>query len=359
MRPRHRRWHRRRLGLVLVAGTVLLGACRTPDRSRADDDRPVASTATVGSATTAQIPATTAPPIDLRNADLVRRRYRIACPGGEVEVDAATASGVGVDGGSLAVSGFVARFADLTGDGVVEALLPASCARSGDPGSAIESVVVVAAGPVGPAQMGGPILGREPLAVGGTVALARPLPGPGELPCCTATVRWEAVTFLDGAWVAHSGGAPVTEADVAVPEGLGSLSVGAPYPELAVTSGQPIEVTDVGASEGACTRIAIPGGLPGVAGWGGDGTLQAVEIIDPAVRTAEGFGIGTYAADVAAAHQGELRVYELGGAARELVYVPALLPELVTSFRTENEVVVEIVVGRQGWAEGGGGCFRG
>lgn len=344
--------------LVMVA--ALLAGCtgsgREADRAGPVESSTPTSAEAVGTVTaSAPEPAST---LDLRDADLVRRRYRISCPGGDVEVDAAATSGIGIAGTPLAVSGFVARFADLTGDGAAEALLPVKCSRAGDPNSTVDSVVVVAMGPVGPAQMGGPILGRDPVAVGGSIAVARGAPGPGELPCCSATVRWESVAFVDGAWVPHSRGAPATEGDVAVPEGLGSLSIGGHYAELAVTSGQTIEVTAM-ADDGACDRISLPGGLASVSGWGGDGALQALVIGNPAVRTVEGLGIGSPEGDVVEAHEGELEVNELGGGALQLVHVPAGAPELVTAFRVEAQVVVEIAVGRRGWAEGSGGCIRG
>jgi len=354
-----------RIAPAVVAVALLLGACSggsSGDRAETDGAGGGSSTSAPSAAAESTVPAsTTTPvattvPIDLRTTDLLHRTYRVVCPGGEVEVDASAPAAVGADGTPLTVTGFVPRYVDLTGDGRVEALLPVTCLWSADLTSATGSVVVVGADASGPLQLGGPIPGSDPVVVGQVVATGRPLPVAGEAPCCAATVRYEALAFSDGSWIPASGGAPATEADPIVPQGLGSIAIDTPYGELAIATGGPVDVVGAAATQDACTTVAFASGGAGVTGYGGDGVLRSLVITVPGARTVEGLGVGSTEAEVTTAITTGLESYDLGDGTRELVHVPADDPELITSFELVAGTVTAVVVGHQGWAEEGGGC---
>ncbi len=102
----------------------------------------------------------------------------------------------------------------------------------------------------------------------------------------------------------------------------------------------------------------LPSGPEGVGGIGGDGLVQAVHVSNPAVRTAEGLGVGSTEIEVQAAFPGQVSVLpheQVPGGQHLIVDFPDQ-PDRVLLFNTDGTTVTDYAAGAAGWADVAEGC---
>ncbi|MBX3286833.1 MAG: hypothetical protein KF703_15905 [Actinobacteria bacterium] len=355
----------RRAGILAVVGVLALAACSSgsSDDAAASSSttsprrRPSTGAAPATSSTTLA-PSTTSTPFDLRRADLSAGPYRVRCPGGEVDL-APGAPSPGVDDRPVVLDPLAPQFVDLTGDGRPEAVAEAACHVVDDPDAAVvRSVVVLAADAGAVVQMGQPLDGADPAVVGGSLAVGREASvgtdGAGQ----ARSMVYEPFTFDGSSWVPGSDGVPVAATDPVTVDGMGPLVVGAPFGEVAIATGAPIEAADRADDAGACVDLVVADGPEGVDAVGGGGVVRAVHVENPAVRTDDGLGIGSTEVEVQFTFPGFVAVRPDPGVpgGRQLVVTSPDLGDRVLRFDTDGTVVTGYAAGEAGWADGAGGC---
>lgn len=357
-----RSWSRR---AAVVPALVLVGlAACSPGASDADGGPPTTARRSTTSAdptpSSSPTPApssTSAPPTDLRQADLAAQPHQVRCPGGEVALQPGVAA-PGVDDRPVAIDTFEPQFLDLTGDGRPEAVVEVTCRVAEEGGTAVRSVIVLAdeAGRV--VQLGAPIDGADPTVVGEQLAVGRDASVSTDASGAATSVVYESFSFDGSTWVSSSDGSPLQESDPVTLDGIGGVLVGAPFGEVAISTGQPIEATDALATGGSCVEIVLPAGPEGVGGLGGGGLVHAVRVSNPAVRTAEGLGVGSTGVDVQLTFPGQVSVLPhqtLPGGEHLIVDFPDQ-PDRVLLFNTDGTTVTDYAAGSAGWADVAEGC---
>lgn len=363
VRREARRSSLERPAVLLVA--VLLGsvAC-TPGGS--DDDAsppttarraPTSAPAASSSSSSPAATSTTVASTDLRQADLTDQPYRVRCPGGEVELQPGVAA-PGVDDRTVAVGTFEPQFLDLTGDGRPEAVVEVACAVVDDDATSVRSVVVLADEAGAVVQVGQPLDGGDPTVVGGLLAVGRDASVSADAAGAATSVVYEPFTFDGATWVPSSEGSPVQVTDPVTVDGIGAVLVGAPFGEVAISTGRPIEAADRSGTGGACVEIVLPSGPEGVGGIGGDGLVQAVHVSNPAVRTTEGLGVGSTGVEVQFAFPGQVSVlpHESVPGGQHLIVDFPDQPDRVLLFNTDGTTVTDYAAGAAGWADVAEGC---
>lgn len=352
--------------LAVLGAAVLLGsvAC-TPGGSEDDAAPPTTARRTTSSAPAAPsssssapvASSTTVPPPDLREADLTDQPYRVRCPGGEVELQPGVAA-PGIDDRPVVVDAFEPQFLDLTGDGRPEAVVEVACTVVDEPATRSRSVVVLADDTGAVVQVGQPLDGADPTVVGGLLAVGREASVSTDASGSATSVVYEPFTFDGSTWVSSSEGSPVQVTDPVTLDGIGAVLVGAPFGEVAISSGRPIEAADRTGSGGACVEIVLPSGPEGVGGIGGDGLVQAVLVSNPAVRTAEGLGVGSTGVEVQFAFPGQVSVlpHERVPGGQHLIVDFPDQPDRVLLFNTDGTTVTDYAAGAAGWADVAEGC---
>lgn len=379
-----RSWWSFRSAAVAVAALLTSAAC-APGASDTGSAGPTTSrrtstTASVAAATSSTSPAsssTSAPPTDLRRVDLAARPHRVRCPGGEVELQPGVAA-PGADARPVVIDSFEPQFLDLTGDGRPEAVVEVACRVADESSTGVRSVIVLAdqAGEV--VQLGQPLDGTDPTVVGSSLAVGRATDegaevstevstdegagvstdAAGAAASTPTTTVYEPFSFDGSSWVPGSDGTPVQPSDPVTLDGIGSVLVGAPFGEVAISTGEPIEVADQLATGGACVELVFPSGPEGVGGLGGDGVVHAVHVDNPAIRTGEGLGVGSTEVEVQYAFPGQVSVlphpYVPGG--HHLIVDFPDLPDRVLLFSTDGTTVTDFAAGAAGWADVAEGC---
>lgn len=365
-----------------VAGVALLtSAACAPGASDTDAAGPTTSrrtstTASVDAATSSTAPAsssTSTPPTDLRRVDLAARPHRVRCPGGEVELQPGVAA-PGADARPVVIDSFEPQFLDLTGDGRPEAVVEVACRVADEWSTGVRSVIVLAdqAGEV--VQLGQPLDGADPTVVGSSLAVGRATDvnaeasteastevstdAAGAATSTPTSIVYEPFSFDGSSWVPGSDGTAVQPGDPVTVDGIGPVLVGAPFGEVAISTGEPIEVEDQLATGGACVELVFPSGPEGVGGLGGDGVVHAVHVDNPAIRTGEGLGVGSTEVEVQYAFPDQVSVlphpYVPGG--HQLIVDFPDLPDRVLLFNTDGTTVTDFAAGAAGWADLAEGC---
>lgn len=302
-------------------------------------------------------PSTTAPPFDLRRADLGAHAYRVLCPGGELDLVPRTPS-PGVDDRPVVLDPFEPQFLDLTGDGRPEAVVEVGCRVADEWSTGVRSVIVLGAEAGAVVQLGQPLEGADPTVVGAALAVGRPASVATAASGSATSVVYEPYSFDGSAWVPISAGTPVLPSDPVTVDGIGSVLVGAPFGEIAISTGRPVEAADGGATGGACVEVVLPDAPEGVAGLGGDGAVRAVHVDNPAVRTAEGLGVGSTEVEVQFAFPGQVSVLpdEAHPGGHHLIVDFPDLDGRVLRFDTDGTTVTGYAAGETGWADVAEGC---
>lgn len=361
-----------------VAGVALLtSAACAPGASDTDAAGPTTSrrtstTASVDAATSSTAPAsssTSTPPTDLRRVDLAARPHRVRCPGGEVELQPGVAA-PGADARPVVIDSFEPQFLDLTGDGRPEAVVEVACRVADEWSTGVRSVIVLAdqAGEV--VQLGQPLDGADPTVVGSSLAVGRATDvnaeastevstdAAGAATSTPTSTVYEPFSFDGSSWVPGSDGTAVQPGDPVTVDGIGPVLVGAPFGEVAISTGEPIEVEDQLATGGACVELVFPSGPEGVGGLGGEGVVHAVHVDNPAIRTGEGLGVGSTEVEVQYAFPDQVSVlphpYVPGG--HQLIVDFPDLPDRVLLFNTDGTTVTDFAAGAAGWADLAEGC---
>jgi hypothetical protein len=359
-------WNR---GVAAAVAVVVLGsaACSPGGPGRDDGVAPSTTRRTATSAppalerpaSTSSIPvssSTSTPRSDLRQADLGSRPHLVRCPGGEAEVQPGVAA-PGADGRTVVIGTFEPQFLDLTGDGRPEAVVEVTCRVADEWSEGDRSVIVLAdeAGEV--VQLGQPLEGADPTVVGGSLAVGRRTAAGEAASGAAAEIVYEPFTFDGATWVPGAGGSPLLVTDPVTVDGIGAVLVGAPFGEAAISTGQGVETVDPLAS-GACVEIAFRSGPEGVRGRGGDGVIHAVLVDNPAVRTAEGLGVGSTEVEVQFTFPGQVSVLPAAGVpgGQHLIVDFADQPDRVLLFTTDGTTVTDYAAGAAGWADVAEGC---
>jgi len=391
--------HARRTALlakvVTLAVVALLGGCGYGDPSAAPPpDAPSTTAASIQASTTTATStsvvttSSTVPPMDLQTADLKGGSYQVLCPGGPVSASPAAGTTITADGRRAVIDRFEAQFSDVTGDGWPDAVVTVHCRADADGTPGSDSVIVLTASGNVVKQLGQPIEGTEPTVVGQSIAVrqvtasdsagqtaapttstaqitgsTQPGAAPATVPASAEpapTVRYGAFSYSGEQWTPAiatvdpqmSAKHPVTT------EGLDPYLVGTPFGEIALTSGQPVDVTDSLRSNGACVNVTYPLGPSEISSLGSDGSIRSLEIRNSTMRTAEGIGVGSSEADVTQAYAGGITVMDNPASPGGHLLVVRIgdAPDRTMMFTTDGSVVIKYAVGQAGWADVLKGC---
>jgi len=393
---RHHRWAPsasipRSVVMAVITGLVLAGCGYSDPAAAPPPDTPSTTSSYMPTSTsTSTVPvsvatSSTIPPMDLQSADLKAGPYQVLCPGGPVSASPAAGTATTADGRRAVIDRFDAQFSDLTGDGRPDAVVSVNCRVAADGTAGSDSVIVLTASGKTVKQLGQPIDGSEPVVVGqslavrqvttaGTADAAAPTTQPAGAPAPTQpggvattiqpatvpalAVRYDAFTLANDAWTRPTATAEATAKDPVTIDGVDPYLVGTPYGEVALASGQPVDVADPLHTNGACVDVTYPSGPGDISSLGSDGTVRSLEVRNSSMRTPEGIGVGSGEADVAQAYAGGVKVMDNPAVAGGHLLVVRLsdAPDRTMMFTTDGQMVTKYAVGQAGWADVLKGC---
>jgi len=261
-------------GLLVVSGLTAAGCGSGDDRT----DGPPAGQTTAAGPRTAHEPSDDAgggdgdapnggaasddgggaAAVDIRSVDLSRFTFRVNCLEEPVDVSFGQDTPPG-SGPAQVLSEWNARYDDVTGDGVAEALVSAVCSPADGGNLFVSSVAVITATPDGPAQLGEPIDGFAPAGVDGTLVVDVAEPAADDPGCCPSVIRSVPLRYLDDTWTPGSDGVPVQPGDLVSSDAIGSVKVGMTLHEIAAATGEPVVREELDLPGRPCLRVTIEG----------------------------------------------------------------------------------------------------